>query len=199
MKIFYGVYLEDERLSACLDLVRLISEPDYYRRCHLTIRGPYERRIPDKRLLEFNKTLNEAHNTINFIGVGSFFIGRQSTVILDCEITGIRDIWHKPDFQDGKPHITLYDGNSIEFARVVKFIASKIDWNFSSKISKLSMIERKSDMSEFLDIYYRDVFKFAEKLFGTTFNVRRAYTLDSLDKVVLLEKVVNYIDCNYTR
>ena len=73
MKLFYGVYLEDLRLSACLDLIRLLGEPEYYRRCHLTIRGPYERHLPDTDIERFNRTLTEAYHSVRIESAGSFF------------------------------------------------------------------------------------------------------------------------------
>ncbi len=199
MRIFYGVYIEDVELSAAIDLVRWLAEPDYYRRCHVTVRGPYERRLSDADVDRFNKVLHQSGNAMTILEPGSFFFGKQSTAILRCEVVGIRDIWHKPDFQQGEPHITLYDGPTIQTARVVKHIASQYAWNIVTDISDLQVIERKSRVDEYLDLYFEKVWELGGRILGPNFSGRSVALLSWLDRVNAIARICQYITHDHKR
>src|SRR3954463_13392256 len=104
MAWFYGLYLNDERLEAAFELIRFVGEPDYLRRPHMTVRGPYERR--QDALLE---KLDYSPNFVFVRDLAAFFSEKQNTVLLECELPDRNRVWRKPDFPEGKPHITLYD------------------------------------------------------------------------------------------
>lgn len=197
MRIFYGVYIEDVRLSACLDLIRLLGEPEYYRRCHITVRGPYTRKLSENDLERFNGTLNEVLHTLSVLGVGSFFLGAQNTVILECEIVGVRDIWHKPSYQDGIPHITLYDGKSRQMALAVMAISKKYKWKIVTKVSDLTVIEKKADIMDYLDSYYGNVWDVGRRLFGESFTMREVYGLSPLDRINRIDLVCQHIQRHF--
>jgi hypothetical protein len=138
-------------------------------------------------------------NAMTILEPGSFFFGRQSTVILRCEVVGIRDIWHKPDFQQGEPHITLYDGPSLQMARIVKHIASKFSWNIVTEISDLQVIERKSRVDDYLDLYFENVWAVGGRVLGANFSGRSVALLDGLDRVNAISRVCEYITSEHKR
>jgi hypothetical protein len=198
MRIFYGVYLDDIRLSACLDLIRLLGEPDYYRRCHITVRGPYERRLSQQDLFRFNDTLRDVLHSLTILGVGSFFFGQQNTVILEAEIVGLKDIWHKPSYQDGKPHLTLFDGKSKQMGLAIRATAKKYNWNITTKISDLQIIEKKTDVLTFLDTYYGNVWDVGRKLFGENFSMLEVYVLSPLDRIARIDVVCQHVQRHFS-
>lgn len=198
MRIFYGVYIDDVRLSACLDLVRLLGEPEYYRRCHITVRGPYERRLPQSDLDRFNQTLREVLHRLTVLEVGSFFFQQQNTVILECEIVGLRDIWHKPNYQDGTPHITLFDGASRQMALAIRAVAKKYKWDIVTKISGLQVIEKKSEILTYLDSYYGNVWEVGRKLFGENFSMREVYALSPLERIRRIDIVCQHVQRHFS-
>jgi hypothetical protein len=51
-------------------------------------------------------------------GVGSFFGYSQNTVFIKCHSEMLRDVWRKTDY-GFNPHVTIYDGESREFAEML--------------------------------------------------------------------------------
>ncbi len=122
-KTFHVLYLPDGLVSGCIDAIRLLANPAEKYRAHITIRGPYQRGMNPS--LSFNRFVEGFEFNIN--GPGNFFEFGQNTVYLKCTSSKLKDAWYKPDY-GFNPHITLYDGDSHEFAeRLWNIIAS---WNY---------------------------------------------------------------------
>jgi len=69
MPVFYGLYVDNERLAAALDVVRFFSEPNFFRRAHITVRGPYPDDLSDdaERLFRIkDTTFNSWNPTYSF-------------------------------------------------------------------------------------------------------------------------------------
>lgn len=147
-RIFYGVELVDKDLTICLDALRFLAEPQYYRRSHVTVRGPYERALSKKTLSTINSTFEERFRSVVIGSPISFFFGKQNTVVLPCEIPGIRDVWKKPDYSDGIAHITLYDGKSRRDAEALLYILKKYRWHIIAKTTAIQKLDTKIDPLE---------------------------------------------------
>ncbi len=112
-RVFYVIYVEDKRIGSCLDAVRLLCDPSKRTRAHITVRGPYSRKLGVQHVRRFNKVLQG--ETVRIGEPGSFFEHGQNTVFLRCESPSLQSVWHKPDY-GYNPHLTLYDGDSRLFA-----------------------------------------------------------------------------------
>ena len=131
-KIFYVLYVKDRLAGPCVDLIRLISNPNASAPSHVTIRGPYRKLASEERSwISYNP------GAIKIAGLGNFFETGQNTVFLYCDIHAIRDVWYKPDFPRGVPHITLYDGSSATFARQLFRRLQSFDWQLRVKVGSL--------------------------------------------------------------
>ncbi len=122
-RLFYVVYMADGWLQRLLDAMRFVANPKARHRAHITIRGPYRR----KHKLEDLSILNGA--AVSSSGVGNFFEDGQTTVFLRCDSSALRQS-HKLGDYGYNPHITLYNGESREFAQRLYDTLSHIDLRF---------------------------------------------------------------------
>src|SRR5262249_12597096 len=93
---------------------------------HITVRGPYQD-YQDPR--EWTTKLKG--QPVEIGEVGTFFEKDQHTVFLGVSSPAIRSIWHKPDYPDSNPHLTLYDGTSRSFAESLRQVITGKDPRFT--------------------------------------------------------------------
>ena len=193
MRFFYGLYVKDERLAAALDLIRFLAEPNFFRRAHITVRGPYSERVPDEiKEISKGKTYR-----INFGGIGKFFEGTQNTIFLKCEIPGIEDVWNKPDFGDRiTPHLTFYDGPQRSFAFGISNALEKFDWSFEAELTPLTEIETKSDPRVYLDEFKLHQ-RLHEEILGHRLDYKGLPMLPWRQRVVYVSWVADFVMKNY--
>jgi hypothetical protein len=192
MAWFYGVYLVEKRLEAALELIRFLGEPDYLRRPHITIRGPYERR--QDALLE---KLKYTHKSILIKGVTAFFVEAQNTVLLDCHLPDKDRVWRKPDFPDGKPHITIYDGKSRNMALNLRSSLKTCKWNFQVPISDLTLIEKKIDPQETAPEIFENVSELYGEVMFEEFSVENIRSFAEIDSIFCVSRLAAYISKNF--
>ena len=192
MAWFYGVYLTDERLEAALELIRFLGEPDYLRRPHITIRGPYERR--QDALLE---RLSYTPELVFINGVSVFFGGNQNTVLLECDLPEKERVWRKPDFPDGKPHITIYDGKSRHIALSFRQSLKNCKWRFYAPIGELKLIEKKVDPDVSLPMIFENVSTIYRQVMFDEFDVEKIRRFDEVDALFCVSRLAAYISKNY--
>ena len=91
---------------------------------HVTLRGPYVRRIRPEVLEKSRETL--CSDTLQISGIGRFSKPEQ-VVFLRVDSENLRKVCWKPDYpkKDGyQPHISLYRGRDAAFAdRAARFLA----------------------------------------------------------------------------
>jgi hypothetical protein len=131
-RIFYVLYIEDRLAGPCLDLIRFVCDPRGSTRSHVTLRGPYRNYA---RAIRNWASYNPG--SIRITGLGNFFETGQSTVFLHCEIPAIGDVWYKPDYPKGIPHVTLYDGGSMAFARQLFARLEPFTWRLQVAVGPL--------------------------------------------------------------
>ena len=113
----------------------------------LLVMSPEPRLADDSRA--WNKKWVEKKNRISaieFKGLISFFQTNQNTVALHCVFPEVQELWYKPDYPQGAPHLTLYDGESRQFARRVLEVLGRFEWNFevsATPLRPLSASERE--------------------------------------------------------
>jgi hypothetical protein len=138
----YGVYLKDNHLAMGLDLIRFFMEPDAVRSSHITLRGPYQK----SHSLGFAKQADLEQISDWSIALAEpdvFFSKKQNTVFIRVDLKQLKCLWKKPDYPDGIPHITLYDGADRETAKSLFEIVSRHRWDFMADVSQLRTIDQK--------------------------------------------------------
>lgn len=193
MRFFYGLYVKDPALAAALDLIRFLAEPNFFRRAHITVRGPYTSRA-ENHIEEINK----GHTyPILFRGIGSFFGKSQHTVFLKCEVPGIEKIWNKPDFAgDITPHITFYDGKDRGLAFGILHQLELHKWEFATDSTELVEIESKSDAAALNEFrLHQNTYN---EILGRNIDFREVRSLHWRQRVVLISWVADFIGKHYS-
>jgi hypothetical protein len=193
--LFYGVYIKEIQASGALDLLRFICEPNYVRRSHITVRGPYKTRR-ESDIESFNS--KEAISSFAIVdSLGSFFDGSQNTVLLKCRIDGVEKIWNKPDYPDSFPHLTIYDGSSREFAISLRYTLKQFKWKLKFKIGELELIEKKFDPIEKLGTHADNISLVYRYLFTNNFEVNYIKSMNYIDRLSMAVRVCRYLHDNY--
>lgn len=159
---FYGVYIKDPQISAALDLVRFLAEPDALRFSHITLRGPYQQELSSLQLEQVNDTVT-GDWSVYLSGPGYFFSPKQNTVMLRVGLNGLQKIVKKPDYKDAVAHITLYDGGDRIFAQSLLEAIHRFDLYRRVPVTHLIKIGKKAPVArnfiefypEFRNAYYR--------------------------------------------
>jgi hypothetical protein len=193
MRFFYGIYVKDEELAASLDLIRFLAEPKFFRRAHITVRGPYAQRISDQiESISRGRTYQ-----IVFTGIGNFFEGKQNTVFLKCEVPGIEEVWSKPDFGNRiTPHITFYDGPERPFAYGILNELNNYRWDFTVESTTLTEIESKTSPGVYLDEFKLHQ-KIHDQILGRHLNYREIQTLGWRQRLPYISEVANFVGRNF--
>jgi hypothetical protein len=188
MAVFYGLYVENERLAAAFDVIRFFSEPNFFRRAHITVRGPYA----DDHLVDVDERLLNKRYEIFVVEPGGFFDGRQNTVFLKCDIPGIEGIWDKPDYGGQiTPHLTFYDGRDRGFAYYLLDELRRHPWRFSCQSTCLTKIKTKLNPEEL------ERFESHQNLYDEILNrkidYRRVRVLPGRQRLVYIGYVLQFI------
>lgn len=197
MPVFYGFYFEDDALQGAFDLIRFFAEPRYFRRAHITVRGPYDD-IADSEIAELNRTIRKPYE-IKIEGPGSFFESGQNTVLLKCLIPGVEEIWKKPSYGEGiNPHVTLYDNNDRGVAQTLLFILKKYNWAISTQATSLSLIGKKQipDASS-LDNFFKAAQAWNQEIFGRTIDYGNIQFMNSTKRMSYVPQICDYLERNY--
>lgn len=193
MAVFYGLYVADERLAAALDLLRFLAEPQFVRRAHITVRGPYN--TPQSDIL---RTIPNKTYQILFDGVDSFIeIGKkQNTVFLKCEVPSIEQVWYKPDFHgEIRPHLTLYDGEDRGQAIALLRCCSRYRLKFRTSSTELIQIQPKSKAAEMNEFsVHQGIY---DEILGRRIDYLTIQRLHWRERLPFFERVAHFIDKNY--
>ncbi len=112
--IIYAIRIKEICIADILNYAKQVCSPFSKTEIHLSVRGPYKRKLPQKSITKYNKEIE--NRIININGVGNFFEDKQLTVFLNCESDVIKKVWSKSNY-GYNPHMTLYDGDDSIFAR----------------------------------------------------------------------------------
>lgn len=140
---FYVVYPYSENIRLLVNAIRVIAEENQRTQVHITVRGPYSKRLSQTKEQEYSSIIQGEE--IHVKGVSNFFSSNQNTVFFDCEENqNLRKIWKKTTYKDYNPHITLYDGKDSVFAHKLYEILKQDFKAFSFKINEISWLEPKN-------------------------------------------------------
>ncbi len=136
--IIYAIKIENQLIASVLNFVKYLCAPGSKTEVHLSVRGPYKRKLSNNKVEEFNKIINNSIIHIN--GVGNFFQEGQNTVFLKCESNEIKKAWYKKGY-NYVPHLTIYDGNNIAFAHDLFDVIDKQKIKLDFYASKLILYD----------------------------------------------------------
>ena len=127
---FIFLQLLDAGINAFLSgLMREFGNSKTESGIHITVRGPYSRRIPNSVVAKFEDIIR--HDPIFVRGVDFFQNQTENVVYIRAHSDSLRQIWWKPDFPVKEfgfnPHITLHKTPDIEFARTILDFLKKED------------------------------------------------------------------------
>ena len=143
------LYISDDILAPCLELVRRICDPESHSKPHVTMRGPVRRRIDTPPKWESGQIAR-----LTLVEAGQFISSNkakvtQNTIFIRCDLHEQADMHYTPDYPTSFPHITLYDGLSRTFANKLLALLEKYSWHLdvhlSSKtnLKKIDLVKRK--------------------------------------------------------
>ena len=155
-RYFIFLYPEPGRLKSFLDLAIFLLNPREKWPAHVTVAGPF----PNKN--RFRLTNRRFEKTVFGLGVGNFFQYQSGTVYIRVGFEEREGVWRKPDFQGQPiPHMTLFDGPDMEFARKVFAITARVNPYFSFPVRGLHVVETvsgqyRADLREVVDLSLLD-------------------------------------------
>ena len=127
--------------------MRLIANPEEKTPAHITVRGPYSRRVNRSAVARMAERVKET--VVEASGFGTFSCDGQNTVFLRCHSERLREIWRKKDY-GYCPHITIYDGASRSFASQLFSRLKKLEVQESFRITGLQPLETRSGQRSML-------------------------------------------------
>lgn len=192
MPYFYGVYLQNTKLSTGLDLIRFLSEPDSIRFSHVTLRGPYEAKLSRIWLLKINER-GKYDWRISLAKPSKFFVGSQSTVVIRAHLGNLQGLVHKPAFPEGVPHLTVYDGSDRRFADAVFRMLELYDWNQAAEVTPLRLILKKQKVDETFERFWTAFYDLFQKIVGDPAKIRYMKEVSADRRLNYIHEVLVYL------
>jgi hypothetical protein len=186
---FYGVYLKSEAISTVLDLVRFLGEPNAIRLSHITLRGPYASKMRATALTKFNNDPRYDWS-IEMIEPITFLSPKQSTVAISVDLLSLNGLLRKPDFPDGVPHITLYDGRDRAFAEALFELLRQYDWQRLMRVGKLREVARGDKLDQVLVPLFKNFDWLFRKLVGPSELVGVMHTIRPSERLTLIGELL---------
>jgi hypothetical protein len=154
--IFYSVSLTDESIQSVLDAIKLVANPRSKSPAHITVKGPLRNKIRKAQFEKYEMYLEGSQ--LHTLKVGSFDNAGYLTLFLEIEKNDfIEKLWFKPDYPNGIPHLTIYDGPKDSFATWLLSELSGFKWDFVlpsgvrfEEINKTPSLLRLSEFREVL-------------------------------------------------
>jgi len=185
MRIFYVFYFEDHFVRNCLEAIRLFCNPMEKHPAHITVRGPYNRKIDIRRInsrIGFDSVLIDR--------VGNFFESNQNTVFFSCNSPSLKSVWNKPDYPYN-PHITVYDGTSKDFATRVYEVLKAHEYSVCARVGGLvpllSTEQKKFPVSLILDEV------FLAKILGESIRIADVMDFSEERRLLAVDKIGRHL------
>jgi hypothetical protein len=188
MAYFYGVYISDATVASLFTLLRFLAEPDFLRLAHITLRGPYKTPID----METKRKIDGLLCTISIEAPGRFWEDGQNTVFIKCAIGKKHEVWYKPDYPNGFPHLTIYDGKNRSFAEEVYARIVNFQWHFCVKVGNLERIQKKQSLDGNFFYMFDNTYSLFQELFGPS-TFAEVGKMNEASRLVAIEKVCRYM------
>jgi len=185
-RVFYVIYFTNNDVQKCLDAIKFLCNPFEKREAHITVRGPYSQRYDMSALSQQIKG-----SKVDIRGAGCFFENSQNTVFLRCNSSKLKRVWKKRDYEYN-PHITIYDGDSREFANALIECLQNLDLNFAAEVDGLScLVSIKGQQSTELRSAFDNIF--ISKILGKFVNGEELMHADTLIRINYIRRISQYL------
>ncbi|HMT42838.1 2'-5' RNA ligase family protein [Sphingorhabdus sp.] len=149
-RYFVFIYPSKSDIRDYLNLAVYALSPNEKWPAHITVAGPFAKLPRARAEAKFDATIFS-------FGVWNFFSQGINTVYLKVGVPDIRRYWLKPSFATNPvPHITLYNGDDAEYARLVFERLSKLKLEFSFRAQGISVVnssaQRPMDLREQVNV-----------------------------------------------
>lgn len=188
ISVFYVIGFADTRVADILNIMRFAANTEAKRTAHITIRGPYRRRLPKAVVRRFSQTITGAQICIN--GAGTFFHNQQNTVYLHCDSAAIKKVWHKPH-HSYTPHLTIYDGNSRAIAKEIYDTLAHARINQTRAATAIAEMISPSAINELRPAIRPEMLM---RITGTA-NINELSTATWQRRLQTIESAANYLAC----
>lgn len=186
MKIFYVLRIKDRALSDCLEAIRFLCNPAEKHSAHITVRGPYHKRID---IAPINRKI--VGDIVEIHSVGNFFDFGQNTVFFGCAARELKNVWNKPDFPFN-PHLTVYDSDSGEFARSIFDVISRYKYSIRFQADELEAIEAKKGQGSFsLALAFNS--ELVKQVSGRELAAKDVHDLSEKSRLDLIDRLAYYL------
>jgi hypothetical protein len=185
---FVAVRFSDEKIARLFDLARIILQPDYARRSHITLRGPYGAKK--------DVASGIIGRDVGKITVGrpnSFFEGKQNTVYLNVSILGLADYWWKPDYPEGVPHLTIYDGSDRSLAWATMNVLRRHRWQIALNSTPMHILDTKQRLETEFILSYDALSATIDLAFNSSLSAEQIKKFDNLQRAVALDRICTLI------
>jgi len=143
-RVFYVFYSRDEHDQSVLDAICYLADPGEKNRAHVTVRGPYTQR---RGVPAISRAVDGSEIAVT--GVDAFLEPGQNTVFFAVSAPSLAAVWHKPDFPNSTPHLTIYDGKSRDFAIRLRSRLQQINPRFRFRATPLTPLVTKKGQGTF--------------------------------------------------
>jgi len=184
MRWFDIIRFQEQEIQCLLDSIIVLANPDEKTPSHITLRGPYDE-APDSSAIESNIVGSRVH----IIGVGNFFNEGQNTVFLRCGSDYIKKYWWKPNFPFN-PHITLFDGQSIEFSQKLHSLLSRVKPYFQLTVGSLQTHRTVSGQKSF-DLLLNVDFELVSKFTGREVDSSSIRKMPEWERLMIIDRICN--------
>ena len=189
-RVFYVIYPDDYYRQQILDAICYLADPTEKTRAHVTLRGPYAQRYgvsTASRAVEGSDVM--------VTGVDAFLGPSQNTVFFSVLAPALEKVWHKPDYPNGRPHLTIYDGKSRTFAERLRLKLQEIEPKFWFRASPLEpLITTKGQGSLELRAAYNP--ELVGRLTGRIVPTDQVPELPAAERIELIAKLCSELSKN---
>ncbi|MGZ3698579.1 MAG: hypothetical protein ACXVCH_10830 [Bdellovibrionota bacterium] len=186
MKIFYVLHIKESVLADCVDAIRFIGNPTEKQRAHLTVRGPYQKRIDVTAM-----SRKIVGDTVSIDRVGNFFDSGQNTVFFHCNASELKNVWNKPHYPFN-PHITLYDGGSREFAHKLYEVINRYTYCLKFQADQLEPISSMKGQ-ESMSLAFAFNSKFVRQALGEKIGPRTVLEFTEERRLQLINRLCQHL------
>jgi hypothetical protein len=143
-RVFYVFYSKDTQDQSVLDAICFLADPSEKNRAHVTVRGPYRQK---RGVPAISRAVDGSEIAVT--GVDAFLEPGQNTVFFALSAPALDLVWHKPDFPESQPHLTIYDGKSREFAVKLRSRLQQVNPRFRFQATPLAPLVTKKGQGSF--------------------------------------------------
>ena len=117
--------INDHTVAPHLELLKRVCDPKSTSKPHITVRYFNKLAMPQDHL-------DTAIRHIDFLKPGAFNSkdSRHKVVFIQCAAEELFKLEHRPDFPESASHITLYEGETVEFAESLLYTLEQFRWMF---------------------------------------------------------------------